>query len=78
MAVETEGEEESCEGPGQEECLMRRTLADRTDYIYTQSNNPWFISIYTCSIDALFIYISSLVVDRYYFPLLYIAVAVRN
>ncbi|KAL7206328.1 hypothetical protein ACSBR2_019107 [Camellia fascicularis] len=28
--------EESCEGVGEEECLMRRTLAAHVDYIYTQ------------------------------------------
>ncbi|KAL6964145.1 hypothetical protein U1Q18_035204 [Sarracenia purpurea var. burkii] len=28
--------EESCEGVGDEECLMRRTLAAHVDYIYTQ------------------------------------------
>jgi len=33
-------EEISCEGLGEEECLMRRTLAAHTDYIYTQKNNP--------------------------------------
>ncbi|OVA10677.1 Phytosulfokine [Macleaya cordata] len=26
----------SCEGVGEEECLMRRTLVAHTDYIYTQ------------------------------------------
>ncbi|KAJ8640768.1 hypothetical protein MRB53_017462 [Persea americana] len=32
---------EGCEGVGEEECLMRRTLAAHTDYIYTQKeNNP--------------------------------------
>ncbi|XAR51391.1 hypothetical protein NMG60_11006005 [Bertholletia excelsa] len=31
----------SCQGVGDEECLMRRTLAAHTDYIYTQKhNNP--------------------------------------
>ncbi|XP_061961204.1 phytosulfokines 3-like [Populus nigra] len=33
-------EEISCEGLGEEECLMRRTLAAHTDYIYTQKNKP--------------------------------------
>ncbi|KAG5230749.1 hypothetical protein OIU77_009752 [Salix suchowensis] len=33
-------EEISCEGFGEEECLMRRTLAAHTDYIYTQKNKP--------------------------------------
>ncbi|RWR73924.1 Phytosulfokines 3 [Cinnamomum micranthum f. kanehirae] len=28
---------EGCEGVGEEECLMRRTLVAHTDYIYTQS-----------------------------------------
>ncbi|KAL5753174.1 hypothetical protein ACOSQ2_023681 [Xanthoceras sorbifolium] len=32
--------EESCEGVAEEECLMRRTLAAHTDYIYTQKNKP--------------------------------------
>ncbi|XP_024978392.1 uncharacterized protein LOC112515717 [Cynara cardunculus var. scolymus] len=33
--------EESCEGVGKEECLMRRTLVDaHLDYIYTQDKNP--------------------------------------
>ncbi|KAJ7952723.1 Phytosulfokines 3-like [Quillaja saponaria] len=31
---------ESCEGVGEEECLMRRTLAAHLDYIYTQKQNP--------------------------------------
>ncbi|KAJ9705337.1 hypothetical protein PVL29_003396 [Vitis rotundifolia] len=31
---------ESCEGVGEEECLMKRTLAAQTDYIYTQNKNP--------------------------------------
>ncbi|KAJ6335304.1 hypothetical protein OIU76_007425 [Salix suchowensis] len=30
----------SCEGPGEEECLMRRTLAAHVDYIYTQKHKP--------------------------------------
>ncbi|XP_062083089.1 phytosulfokines-like [Humulus lupulus] len=33
-------QEESCEGVEEEECLMRRTLAAHTDYIYTQKQNP--------------------------------------
>ncbi|CAL9002093.1 unnamed protein product [Prunus brigantina] len=37
--VETEVDE-SCEGAGEEECLMRRTLAAHVDYIYTQKHNP--------------------------------------
>ncbi|KAF4347801.1 hypothetical protein G4B88_012914 [Cannabis sativa] len=38
---EAEHEEEiSCEGVEEEECLMRRTLAAHTDYIYTQKQNP--------------------------------------
>ncbi|KAG6532655.1 phytosulfokines 3-like [Zingiber officinale] len=32
-------EEEEC-GGGEEECLMRRTLAAHTDYIYTQNKQP--------------------------------------
>ncbi|KAH7518139.1 phytosulfokines [Ziziphus jujuba] len=32
--------EESCEGIGEEECLMRRTLVAHIDYIYTQKNKP--------------------------------------
>ncbi|XXG48852.1 hypothetical protein AAC387_Pa02g3186 [Persea americana] len=31
---------EGCEGVGEEECLMRRTLAAHIDYIYTQKKNP--------------------------------------
>ncbi|KAL5716466.1 hypothetical protein ACHQM5_018153 [Ranunculus cassubicifolius] len=31
--------EESCGGIGEDECLMRRTLQGRSDYIYTQENN---------------------------------------
>ncbi|MFS8033153.1 putative phytosulfokine [Helianthus anomalus] len=32
--------EEGCEGTGEEECLMRRTLVAHLDYIYTQKKNP--------------------------------------
>ncbi|XP_061354635.1 phytosulfokines-like [Gastrolobium bilobum] len=32
--------EETCESSGEEECLMRRTLAAHTDYIYTQKQKP--------------------------------------
>lgn len=32
--------EENCVGIGEEECLMRRTLAAHTDYIYTQKQSP--------------------------------------
>ncbi|KAK7280239.1 hypothetical protein RJT34_25301 [Clitoria ternatea] len=32
--------EESCDGIGGEECLMRRTLVAHTDYIYTQKQKP--------------------------------------
>ncbi|RDX78722.1 Phytosulfokines 3, partial [Mucuna pruriens] len=32
--------EENCDGIGEEECLMRRTLVAHTDYIYTQKHNP--------------------------------------
>ncbi|TYH38171.1 hypothetical protein ES332_D12G092000v1 [Gossypium tomentosum] len=44
--VETEVEqsieavEDSCQGVGEEECLMRRTLAAHVDYIYTQNHKP--------------------------------------
>ncbi|EOA25030.1 hypothetical protein CARUB_v10018336mg [Capsella rubella] len=31
-------EEESCNGIGEEECLIRRTLVAHTDYIYTQNH----------------------------------------
>lgn len=31
---------ENCTGPGEEECLMRRTLAVHLDYIYTNKNEP--------------------------------------
>ncbi|VVB05077.1 unnamed protein product [Arabis nemorensis] len=33
-------EEESCNGIGEEECLIRRTLVAHTDYIYTQNHKP--------------------------------------
>ncbi|KAK9097136.1 hypothetical protein Sjap_022633 [Stephania japonica] len=32
--------EESCGGVGEEECLMRRTLAAHLDYIYTNRKQP--------------------------------------
>ncbi|KAL3525578.1 hypothetical protein ACH5RR_013950 [Cinchona calisaya] len=32
--------EEKCGGVGEEECLMRRTLAAHLDYIYTQNHKP--------------------------------------
>ncbi|CAL5209809.1 unnamed protein product [Lathyrus oleraceus] len=32
--------EENCEGINEDDCLMRRTLAAHTDYIYTQKQNP--------------------------------------
>ncbi|KAJ8505936.1 hypothetical protein OPV22_006822 [Ensete ventricosum] len=32
--------DEECKGVGDDECLMRRTLVARTDYIYTQEKNP--------------------------------------
>ncbi|XP_048335354.2 phytosulfokines 3 [Ziziphus jujuba] len=38
-AEKAEVVEESCEGIGEDECLMRRTLAAHTDYIYTQKHN---------------------------------------
>ncbi|KAH7832899.1 hypothetical protein Vadar_001179 [Vaccinium darrowii] len=34
------GGEVNCEGVGEEECLMRRTLAAHVDYIYTQKQKP--------------------------------------
>ncbi|KAE8671478.1 Phytosulfokines 3 [Hibiscus syriacus] len=44
LAVETEqssdGVEDSCDGVGEDECLMRRTLAAHVDYIYTQKHKP--------------------------------------
>ncbi|EXC12624.1 Phytosulfokines 2 [Morus notabilis] len=44
VAVEAEQVEvadiESCAGVQEEECLMRRTLAAHTDYIYTQKHKP--------------------------------------
>ncbi|POO00668.1 Phytosulfokine [Trema orientale] len=39
-AEQVEVGDESCEGVGEEECLMRRTLAAHTDYIYTQKHKP--------------------------------------
>ncbi|XP_010515341.1 PREDICTED: phytosulfokines 3 [Camelina sativa] len=33
-------EEESCNGIGEEECLIRRSLVVHTDYIYTQNHKP--------------------------------------
>ncbi|XP_021893542.1 phytosulfokines 3-like [Carica papaya] len=30
--------EENCDGIGEDECLLRRTLEAHTDYIYTQNN----------------------------------------
>ncbi|TXG64065.1 hypothetical protein EZV62_011059 [Acer yangbiense] len=38
--VEAEKVEEKCEGVGEDECLMRRTLAAHVDYIYTQKTQP--------------------------------------
>ncbi|KAM7507228.1 hypothetical protein LguiA_017681 [Lonicera macranthoides] len=32
--------DEKCEGVGEEECLMRRTLVAHVDYIYTQKQKP--------------------------------------
>ncbi|KAI5661201.1 hypothetical protein M9H77_20524 [Catharanthus roseus] len=32
--------EEGCEGLGEDECMMRRTLQAHLDYIYTQKNQP--------------------------------------
>ncbi|KAK8606919.1 hypothetical protein V6N13_052671 [Hibiscus sabdariffa] len=33
-------DEDGCDGIGEEECLMRRTLAAHVDYIYTQKHKP--------------------------------------
>ncbi|XP_043708986.1 phytosulfokines-like [Telopea speciosissima] len=33
-------EVDSCDGVGEEECLMRRSLNAHTDYIYTQDIKP--------------------------------------
>ncbi|KAJ8460057.1 hypothetical protein OPV22_032983 [Ensete ventricosum] len=33
------GRMEGCEGAGEDECLVRRTLAAHTDYIYTQEHH---------------------------------------
>ncbi|KAI3747839.1 hypothetical protein L6452_10523 [Arctium lappa] len=38
--VETAEIEKGCEGIGEEECLMRRTLVAHLDYIYTQKETP--------------------------------------
>ncbi|XP_030538885.1 phytosulfokines 3-like [Rhodamnia argentea] len=42
--VETESgnelSDENCEGVGEEDCLVRRTLAAHIDYIYTQKHHP--------------------------------------
>ncbi|BAT75704.1 hypothetical protein LR48_Vigan01g199400 [Vigna angularis] len=35
-----EAVDESCDGFGEDECLMKRTLAAHVDYIYTQKHNP--------------------------------------
>jgi len=35
-----EAVDESCEGFGEDECLMKRTLAAHVDYIYTQQHKP--------------------------------------
>ncbi|XP_030538886.1 phytosulfokines-like [Rhodamnia argentea] len=43
MGVTTERHElsdENCGGLGEEECLVRRTLAAHIDYIYTQEHHP--------------------------------------
>ncbi|KAF8034909.1 hypothetical protein BT93_C1053 [Corymbia citriodora subsp. variegata] len=39
-AEKVEEVEQSCEGIGEEECLMRRTLEAHLDYIYTQKQKP--------------------------------------
>ncbi|KAB5541223.1 hypothetical protein DKX38_014197 [Salix brachista] len=38
--AETAEVEKSCEGVGEDECLMRRTLTAQIDYIYTQKHKP--------------------------------------
>jgi hypothetical protein len=39
-AAEGKGKEKECEGANDEdECMMRRTLAAHTDYIYTQQHH---------------------------------------
>ncbi|KAL0450139.1 UNVERIFIED_CONTAM: phytosulfokine3 [Sesamum latifolium] len=40
VKVEAGQVEESCQGIGEDECLMRRTLAAHLDYIYTQHHKP--------------------------------------
>ncbi|GKU98783.1 hypothetical protein SLE2022_363700 [Rubroshorea leprosula] len=37
--LEDEPVEESCEGVGEEECLVRRSLGAHLDYVYTQKHN---------------------------------------
>ncbi|GKV26515.1 hypothetical protein SLEP1_g35803 [Rubroshorea leprosula] len=37
---EFQAEESDYEGAGEEECLIRRTLAAHIDYVYTQKSNP--------------------------------------
>ncbi|CAK9320484.1 unnamed protein product [Citrullus colocynthis] len=32
--------DDNCNGVGEEECLMRRTLAAHLDYVYTQKHKP--------------------------------------
>ncbi|KAJ4824334.1 hypothetical protein Tsubulata_004297 [Turnera subulata] len=39
VGVENDGDV-NCDGVGEEECLMRRTLAAHVDYIYTQKHKP--------------------------------------
>ncbi|KAL2317857.1 hypothetical protein Fmac_031733 [Flemingia macrophylla] len=39
IELKAEMDDENCE-EGTEECLMRRTLAAHTDYIYTQKHKP--------------------------------------
>ncbi|KAL1802886.1 hypothetical protein ACET3Z_031533 [Daucus carota] len=38
-ATSTDENFENCSGLGEEECLMRRTLAAHIDYIYTQNKH---------------------------------------
>ncbi|KAE8653250.1 phytosulfokines-like [Cucumis sativus] len=36
--VADQNNDEPCEGPGKEDCLIRRTLQAHTDYVYTCDN----------------------------------------
>ncbi|KAE9606829.1 hypothetical protein Lal_00026261 [Lupinus albus] len=37
---DVEAVDKNCEGVGEEECLMRKTLIANTDYIYTDNYKP--------------------------------------